>query len=213
MKKWLVCMLWPVMAASAQETSNGKALLNRFKEYITGDFDNSRQVMAEMKAGKIIHPLAIHVNRVADDKVINQPADLNGFFILEESYYLTSGKTMESKPYLFLFTLQSKGIIHLTTFQLNNYTKEELRNDNTVLKFDYKTLIPSPTFQGADYTWNPHKKTFSTVSVNELGNGLRFTLSETFTSKTLQVMELMEKNGQRLTSYETPIFYERKQLN
>jgi len=213
MKKWLVCMLWPVMAASAQETSNGKALLNRFKEYITGDFDNSRQVMAEMKAGKIIHPLAIHVNRVADDKVINQPADLNGFFILEESYYLTSGKTMESKPYLFLFTLQSKGIIHLTTFQLNNYTKEELRNDNTVLKFDYKTLIPSPTFQGADYTWNPHKKTFSTVSVNELGNGLRFTLSETFTSKTLEVMELMEKNGQRLTSYETPIFYERKQLN
>ena len=213
MKKWLVCMLWPVMAASAQETSNGKALLNRFKEYITGDFDNSRQVMAEMKAGKIIHPLAIHVNRVADDKVINQPADLNGFFILEESYYLTSGKTMESKPYLFLFTLQSKGIIHLTTFQLNNYTKEELRNDNTVLKFDYMTLIPSPTFQGADYTWNPHKKTFSTVSVNELGNGLRFTLSETFTSKTLQVMELMEKNGQRLTSYETPILYERKQLN
>lgn len=213
MKKWLVCMLWPVMAASAQETSNGKALLNRFKEYITGDFDNSRQVMAEMKAGKIIHPLAIHVNRVADDKVINQPADLNGFFILEESYYLTSGKTMESKPYLFLFTLQSKGIIHLTTFQLNNYTKEELRNDNTVLKFDYKTLIPSPTFQGADYTWNPHKKSFSTVSVNELGNGLRFTLSETFTSKTLQVMELMEKNGQRLTSYETPILYERKQLN
>ena len=213
MKKWLVCMLWPVMAASAQETSNGKALLNRFKEYITGDFDNSRQVMAEMKAGKIIHPLAIHVNRVADDKVINQPADLNGFFILEESYYLTSGKTMESKPYLFLFTLQSKGIIHLTTFQLNNYTKEELRNDNTVLKFDYKTLIPSTTFQGADYTWNPHKKTFSTVSVNELGNGLRFTLSETFTSKTLEVMELMEKNGQRLTSYETPILYERKQLN
>jgi flagellar capping protein FliD len=101
----------------------------------------------------------------------------------------------------------------LTTFQLNNYTKEELRNDNTVLKFDYKTLIPSTTFQGADYTWNPHKKTFSTVSVNELGNGLRFTLSETFTSKTLQVMELMEKNGQRLTSYETPILYERKQLN
>lgn len=210
MKKWLVCMLWPVMAASAQETSNGKALLNRFKEYITGDFDNSRQVMAEMKAGKIIHPLAIHVNRVADDKVINQPADLNGFFILEESYYLTSGKTMESKPYLFLFTLQSKGIIHLTTFQLNNYTKEELRNDNTVLKFDYKTLIPSPTFQGADYTWNPHKKTFSTVSVNELGNGLRFTLSETFTSKTLQVMELLEKNGQRLTAYDTPIIYDRK---
>jgi hypothetical protein len=118
---------------------------------------------------------------------------------------------MEAKPYLFLFTLKSDGIIHLTTFQLNNYTKEELRNDNAALKFDYKSLVPSPTFQGADYTWNPRQKTFSTVSVNELGNGLKFTLSETFTAKTLQVMELMEKNGQRLTTYETPILYERKQ--
>jgi hypothetical protein len=101
MKKLFVCMLWPVMAASAQETSEGKMLLNRFREYITGDFDNSRQVMAEMKAGKIIHPLAIHVNRVADDKVINQPTDLNGFFILEESYYLTSGKRWKLSPTFF----------------------------------------------------------------------------------------------------------------
>jgi hypothetical protein len=117
---------------------------------------------------------------------------------------------MESKPYLFLFALQPGGFIHLTTFQLNHYKKEELRNNNSALRFDYLTLIPSPTFQGADYTWDPLKKTFSTVSVNELGNGIRFTLSETFTSKTLQVMELMEKNGQRLTSYDTPILYERK---
>jgi hypothetical protein len=70
--------------------------------------------------------------------------------------------------------------------------------------------VPSPTFQGADYSWDAKKKTFSTISVNDLGNGMRFTLSETFTSQSLQVMELLEKNGQRLTPYDTPILYDRK---
>ena len=69
--------------ASAQNNSND--LLNRFKQYITGDFDNANQVMEELKAGKVIHPLAIHVNRIADNKVINKPANLEGFFLLEES--------------------------------------------------------------------------------------------------------------------------------
>ena len=195
---------------TAQESKAGTSLLKKFREYITGDFDNSKQVVEEMKAGKIIHPFAVHVNRVADKKVLNKPNDLNGFFILEESYYLNDGKLMESKPYLFLFSLRPGDIIHLTTYQLTNYKKEELRNDNSSLRFDYLTLTPSPTFQGADYTWDPVNKTFSTVSINELGNGMRFTLSEKFTSKTLQVMELLEKNGQRLTPYDTPILYERK---
>ncbi len=210
MKKLLTCLFFSILGVSAQDSSTDKKLLNRFREYITGDFDNSQQVLAEIKSGKIIHPLAVHVNRIADDKIINKPDNLNGFFVLEESYYHTEGKAMESKPYLFLFTLQSGGIIHLTTYQLNNFKKEELRNDNTSLQFDYRTLVPSPTFRGADYSWNPLDKTFSTVSVNDLGNGMKFTLSETFTSKKLQVMELLEKNGQRLTAYDTPIIYDRK---
>lgn len=209
-KLLIVTFFLLAMNLSGQESRVENKLLNRFQEYITGDFDNSRQVVEEMKAGKIIHPLSVHVNRVADEKVVNKPTNLNGFFILEESYYLNDGKVMESKPYLFLFTLRPGGIIRLTTFQLNDYKKEELRNNNSALRFDYHTLKPSPTFQGADYTWDPLKKTFSTVSVNELGNGMRFTLSETFTSSSLQVMELLEKNGQRLTSYDTPILYERK---
>jgi len=211
--KIIVCIATTCLLAlslSAQKPVSGNKLLKKFQEYITGDFDNSNQLVEEMKAGKIVHPLSVHVNRVADEKVLNKPLDLNGFFVLEESYYLNEGKVMESKPYLFLFTLRPSGIIHLTTYQLTNYKKEELRNDNTALRFDFLTLTPSPSFQGADYTWNPHNKTFSTVSVNDLGNGLRFTLSETFTSTTLQVMELLEKNGQRLTSYDTPILYKRR---
>jgi hypothetical protein len=211
--KIIVCIATTCLLAlslSAQKPVSGNKLLKKFQEYITGDFDNSSQLVEEMKAGKIVHPLSVHVNRVADEKVLNKPLDLNGFFVLEESYYLNEGKAMESKPYLFLFSLRPSGIIRLTTYQLTNYKKEELRNDNAALRFDFLTLTPSPTFQGADYAWNPKKKTFSTVSVNDLGNGLSFTLSETFTSTTLQVMELLEKNGQRLTSYDTPILYKRR---
>lgn len=194
--------------ASAQNNSND--LLNRFKQYITGDFNNANQVMEELKAGKVIHPLAIHVNRIADNKVINKPANLEGFFLLEESYYLTEGKPSEAKPYLFLFSRVNNDVIHLTTYQLTGYKKEALRNDNASLQFNYDSLMPSPTFKGADYRWNAKDKTFSTVSVNELGNQMRFTLSETFSAKTLWVMELLEKEGKSLTAYSTPIRYDRK---
>lgn len=211
MRKYLLlaCTILSSFAVSAQK--NPTELLNRFKQYITGDFDNANQVIEELKAGKAIHPLAIHVNRVADSKVINKPANLTGFFLLEESYYLTEGKPTEVKPYLFLFSLVNKEVIHLTTYQLTGYKKESLRNDNPDLQFDYTSLVPSPTFKGADYRWNEKEKTFSTVSVNELGNQMRFTLSETFTAKTLMVMELLEKDGKSLTAYTTPILYERKQ--
>lgn len=211
MRKYLLlaCTILSSFAVSAQK--NPTELLNRFKQYITGDFDNANQVIEELKAGKAIHPLAIHVNRVADSKVINKPANLTGFFLLEESYYLTEGKPTEAKPYLFLFSLVNKEVIHLTTYQLTGYKKESLRNDNPDLQFDYTSLVPSPTFKGADYRWNEKEKTFSTVSVNELGNQMRFTLSETFTAKTLLVMELLEKDGKSLTAYTTPILYERKQ--
>ena len=195
--------------ASAQNHSG--EMLNRFKQYITGDFDNANQVMEELKAGKVIHPLAIHVNRVADEKVINKPTNLAGFFLLEESYYLTEGKPSEAKPYLFLFSQVNNDVIHLTTYQLTGYKKEALRNDNPSLQFNYDSLVPSPTFKGADYRWNAKEKTFSTISVNELGNQMRFTLTETFSAKTLWVMELLEKEGKSLTAYSTPIRYERKQ--
>jgi hypothetical protein len=195
--------------ASAQ--NNSSELLNRFKQYITGDFDNANQVVEELKTGKVIHPLAIHVNRVVDSKVTNKPANFAGFFLLEESYYLAEGKPTEAKPYLFLFSLVNNDVIHLTTYQLTGYEKEALRNDNPTLQFNYDSLVPSPTFRGADYSWNAKEKTFSTVSVNELGNQMRFTLSETFSAKTLWVMELLEKDGKSLTAYSTPIRYERKQ--
>ena len=203
MKK-IILFLTIVSGVNAQKQS---PLLARFQQYITGDFDNSKQVVAEITAGKQVHPLAIHVNRLATHKVKNVPQGLNGFFIIEESYYLVEGKPIDLKPYLFLFEERVGGIIHLTTYQLNAWKKEEIRNDNNTLSFDYTQLVSSSTFKGADYTWDPKDKTFNTISPNDLGNGMKFTLTEKFTNKQLSVLEQVERDGKLITSWNTPIIY------
>ena len=209
MKKGILVVIVLIVSTSNFYAQKQSALLNRFQQYITGDFDNSKQVVAEIKLGKQIHPLSVHVNKLANDKVKNIPASLNGFFIIEESYYLMDGKPLDLKPYLFLFEEMGGGIIRLTTFQLTDLKKEKVRNDNTELVFDYTKLLPSTTFKGADYTWNSHDKTFNTVSPNDLGNGMKFTLTEKFTSKQLSVLEQVEKDDKLLTTWNTPIIYDR----
>ncbi len=183
--------------------------IDLFKTYITGDYDNAQQVEAEKKAGKQVHPLAKHVNRVANGKIKNLPDTLNGFFVLEESYYTYEGKPTEIKPYLFFFEDFEADKVRLHVYQLPiDIPKEQVRNDNKDLTFDYKTLQPSPTFGKAIYQWS-NGDTFTTNSPNELPNGMRFTLIEKFTPNKLEVMELLEKDGKRLTPYDTPIVYVR----
>jgi hypothetical protein len=208
---FLLLTSYLLLIALFTQAQQQNKLLNIFQQYITGDFDNSEQVVAEIKAGKQIHPLAIHVNRVANSKIKNLPASFKGFFVIEESYYLNEGKPVEVKPFLFLFHPKSNNEIQLTVYQLpDGVKKEEFRNDNQNLSIDYNTLKPSPTFKGAVYTWNAKAKSFSTNAPNELSNGMRFTLIETFTAHQLSVMELLEKDGNRLTPYDTPIIYKRK---
>jgi hypothetical protein len=213
MMKRVVIILTGLLPFLAVAQKNKKMkVIDIFKTYITGDFDNSAQVTAEIKAGKQVHPLAIHVNRVADDKIQNKPADLNGFFIIEESYYLYEGKPLDIKPYLFHFRQGSKANeVTLTVYQLpGGIKKETFRNDNDTLLLDYNSLLPSPTFKGATYTWNAAGKTFTTNTPNDLPGGMKFTLTEKFTKDTLEVMELLEKDGKRLTAYDTPLIYQRK---
>jgi hypothetical protein len=209
-KNWLLIWLILLCAAGHAQKRNAKAF-DVFRQYITGDFDNSEQVTEEIRAGRLSHPLAVHVNRVADEKILNRPKDLQGFFILEESYYLSGGKPLELKPYLFLFEPMEGDRVRLTAFQFPaELKKEEIRNDNKSLVFDYAKLQRSTTFKGAVYEWNASKRTFSTRSPNELPGGMTFTLIETFDAETLEVMELLEKDGKRLTPYETPIVYKRR---
>ena len=183
--------------------------IDLFKTYITGDYDNHKQVDAEKAAGKQVHPFAKHVNRVANDKFKNLPDKLNGFFLLEESYYTYQGKPTEIKPYLFFFEDFAADKVRLHVYQLPaDIPKEQVTNDNKNLVFDYKTLQPSPTFKATDYVFE-NGDTFKTNAPNDLPNGMRFTLIETFTPNKLSVMELLEKDGKRLTPYDTPILYER----
>jgi hypothetical protein len=187
--------------------------IDLFREVITGDFDNSKQVAEEITAGKQIHPLAKHVNRIADNKIEGLPIPhiQNNFWIIEESYYEYPGKPMDVKPYLFNFSQGENNTVILKVYQFPaGIKKEDIKNSNENLKLKFTELVPSPTFKGAVYTYNKVDNTFTTNAPNELGNGIKFTLTETLGKDKLIVMELVEKEGKRLTPYDTPIIYDRK---
>jgi hypothetical protein len=191
----------------------GLRLLDIFREIITGDFDNSRQVAEEIAAGGQIHPLAKHVNRVADHKIDGLPVKYaaDTFWVIEESYYEYPGKVVEIKPFLFNFWQGEGDTVLLKVYQFPAHIKkEDINNSNENLRLKFEELVPSPTFKGATYTYNKEEGTFSTHAPNDLGNGIKFTLIETFSKDKLIVMELLEKDGVRLTPYIDPIIYDRK---
>ncbi len=181
---------------------------NYFKEVLCGVFDNKNQVETERKAGKQVHPYAKHVTALFDAKISNKPSDLKGYFILEESYYTYEGKPMEIKPYLFFIENEAIDKIKLSSYTLpTDIPKADIRNDNPNFSLDFKTMSVSKTFKPAIYTFK--NGNFTVNHPTDLPNGMRFTLIETLSKNRLEVMELLEKDGKRLTPYETPIIYER----
>jgi hypothetical protein len=191
---------------------NRKAI-DAFRQVITGDFDNSKQVQAEIAAGKQVHPLAKHVNRIADGKILRLPIPhidrQLDFWILEESYYEYPGKPVDIKPYLFHFSQGKGNTVILKVYQFPaNLKKEDIRNNNDSLKLNFADLKPSPTFKGAVYEMK-EDGCFYTSTSSDLGNGMTFTLTEKLCPAQLSVMELLEKGGKRLTPYDTPILYDR----
>jgi hypothetical protein len=215
MKKKYICIILILSlfsnCSSSKKNIASMKTLNLFKEIITGNFDNKNQIDEEIKLGKQIHPFAKHINRIVDAKIKNLPIDKKSFFILEESYYENPGKPVDIKPYLFQFSAGNKNTVVLKVFQLpTNIDKKDIRNDNKNLEFNYNELTPSPTFKGAVYAYNKTESTFTTNTPTDLGNGMKFTLIETLSKNKLIVMELLEKDGKRLTAYDTPIIYDRK---
>lgn len=178
--------------------------------YLTGNFDNAIQVAAEQAAGRQLHPFASHVNRVADDKILHKPETFNGFFLLEESYYIWPDGREQIKPMLFYFEPYGENRCRLTSFQLPVYlAMESVRNDNDSLLFDYTKLVPSLGFRGADY-FLEQDLCFYTDSLHDFGNGMQFRLTEKLSPFQLVVMELLIQDGIQITPYQTPIIYERK---
>lgn len=195
------------LLASAQTEIRHKRAIDQFETFIVGNFTNQKQVETERKTGKQIHPLARHVNRRVDAKIKDAPVT-DGFWLLEESYYEYPNKPVDAKPYLFRFEAVGDTGVKLTVYKFPaGLPVDQLKNNNEQLVMDYANLVQSTTFKPTFYTRTGN--TFTTNAVNDLGNDMRFTLTETFTKNRLVVMELLEKNGQRLTPYETPIVYDR----
>jgi hypothetical protein len=191
-------------------STNALKAIDVFQTYIVGDFDNAEQVAEEYNKGKQSHPYAKHVNRIANEKIKNLPSSLNGFYLLEESYYLyPNQKDTLVKPYLFFFEAVDDKTVRLHSIQLpKKLDIKEIKNNNANLFFEYDSLKTSPTFQPANYSWS--EKGFYIKAPNEFPNG-SFTLEETISKDKLEVMETLIIDGKKLTPYDTPIIYLRLQ--
>ena len=107
--------------------------LKRFTNNLCGDFNNDKQIQDQEAKGKVTHPKAKHINRIANDKIINLPCDFNGYFIIEESYY-EIGNRKNILPHLFLFTLNENNQVVLTSYDLpEGISKEEFKNDKAAV--------------------------------------------------------------------------------
>jgi hypothetical protein len=171
-----------------------------------GDFDNQAQLDQEQKTGKAIHPLAKHVTRVITSRVANIPADFKGVFVLEESYYTYPNQETQVKPYIFKFLLNDDGKVVLHSIGIPaRIDKKTFTNKNADWSLDFAELKESVSFKPATYTKT--ERGFYIKAPNDLSGGVKFTLEETIGNGFLEVMELAEKGGKRLTPYETPLQY------
>jgi catechol 2,3-dioxygenase-like lactoylglutathione lyase family enzyme len=177
---------------------------------LTGNLDNRDQIEQEQIAGKQIHPYAKHITRDFSHRVLNKPANQRGIYLLEESYYQYPDKPLEIKPLLFFIEPLSENDALLHSIEIPaSFAKADFINANHSLYVDYADLVESPRFQPASYRMNADGVSFSINHPNDLGNGLKFTLIETLSMEQLSVMELLEKDGQKLTPYDTPLIYKR----
>lgn len=183
--------------------------LEIFKLYIQGDFNNQDQINRQKEEGNLTHPYAEHVNRIVDDKIENLPADLNGFFVLEESYY-TNVETGRQNPlpHLFFFTEDEQGRVKLISYETPaDYPRKEFTNSNPNLKLDYKTLKVSEKFNPMTYDYIDG--TFYGKSISQFNADTIFTLEEWIKDGVLLVTEILEKKGKVIVGVESPIEYVR----
>lgn len=184
--------------------------LEIFKLYIQGNFNNQDQINAQKEMGEITHPYAEHVNRIVNNKIENLPKDLNGFFILEESYYtdLKTGRK-NALPHLFFFTEDEQGRVKLISYETPaDYPRKDFTNSNPNLKLDYNTLKVSEKFNPMTYDYIDG--TFYGKSISHFTEDTIFTLEEWIKDGELLVTEIMEKKGRVIIGVASPIEYVRQ---
>jgi len=86
-------------------------------------------------------------------------------------------------------------------------TKEQVRNDNKNLIINFEDL-ELRNFGTAEYELQDDGS-FKVDHEADMGGGITFRLIETLSRDGLDVMELVHKDGVKLTPYDTPIEYRR----
>ena len=187
-------------------------VLRKMADILCGTLDNQEQIDAERAAGKQVHPYAKHVTAICDHLIVNRPKNHPGIYILEESYYIQPGKSeseTELKPLFFYFTAKDANTALLHSMQIPEHVKaEEAINANDALVFDFNEIEMRP-WGPAEYIWHEDQQCFK-VDHEDPINGITFRLTETLKYGELFVMELVHKDGLKLTSYDTPIHYVKK---
>ncbi|MBE5961830.1 MAG: hypothetical protein E7256_10715 [Lachnospiraceae bacterium] len=183
--------------------------LETFIEYLTGEFDNRKQVeRKKQQDGKDEedYPFARHVSHVCNESIENLPDGFDGYFLLEESYY-TTNKGTNALPHLFLFT-EEDGRVKLTSYEMpEGFTKETFAYENLKGPMDYQKLKVSETFTPVFY--EERNGAFRGSSVSMFSPALKFSLSEEIRSEVMLVSEIFEVNGKRTFGYDEPIEYRR----
>jgi len=191
-----------------------RAVLDTFISYLTGEFDNRKQIQEELARSKIEHPFASHLAAVANDKIRNVPASAKGIFVLEESYFYNfTTKETKPSPFLFYFDLTATNQVSITSMVLPKSLKpEEIRNNNTDLVIDFKDLSVSPAFNTALYH-SDDLSVFTLDTTTRFGphGSFSFRLSEEISKDTLVVFEKLHLGNQVFPSYDSPLVYERVQ--
>ena len=185
--------------------------LNLFIKYICWEFDNKGQIDREKESGRVIHPEAIHINNICNDKVLNLPKDFKEYFVLEESYYI-QGNFKNSLPHLFLFKENEEGDVVLISYEIpKNIKKEDFKYNNNDLIMDYNDLELSKKFTPLVYKYK--NNVFSGESLSYFSPVLKFHLKETLGENNIIVSENFYKDGVRTFGFDEPIIYNRKNSN
>lgn len=184
------------------------SILKKFIDILCGTLDNQEQVDFEMAKGQQIHPYAKHVTDICTEKVINRPQGHEGIYVLEESYYTYPGKEMEIKPLLFYLRSDGEKRILLESMKAPHLDPASMVNSNEDLVLDYTKLVAS-AFGVAEYTLQVTGQ-FTANHIAIIGEGMTFQLTETLSEGHLSVMEIVRKDGVKLTPYDTPIDYIKK---
>ena len=152
-----------------------------------------------------------------DDKIENLPDDINGVFILEESYYTTlkvfdAGLVNETRtrqaPHLFFFTLNEENNVKLISYEVpKDFPRHEFTNDNPNLKLDYQTLTISEKFTPLIYHYE--NDVFYGKCISQFTADTTFTLEEWIKKDELLVTEILEKKGRVIIGVPSPIEYRR----